>query len=238
MAVWAFYGTDILGKLAARPTLHWFVVLLSDPQWLSSLTYSLLLSSAVSLSSATFLFLLFYATRFAPRKVETIIYVLTIIPVILPAVIYAMALKVVCGRLGIPEMAVLFCGNLVLTLPLQYFILESAQDNVPDSRLDAGLTLGASHLSNLWNVFLPPLKKTLLSVLLIGIVLSFDEIVLATFIIDSPLVTVPRRLWDQVGNDDRPFAAVIGMLLLTTALCAVAAIRTFQWLWTKNRSPR
>ena len=50
--------------------------------------------------------------------------------------------------------------------------------------------------------------------LIVGFFVSFDEIVLALFVLDRAFITVPRRLWNNITQLATPDPAVIAVSLL------------------------
>jgi ABC-type spermidine/putrescine transport system permease subunit II len=226
--IWAFYGTEIVGLLSSTPSLRWFSSLLLAPEWQQSLAYSVLLASVSAVVGTVILVVHFYFMRFATPVFDRIAYVFLILSVTLPAVIYALSLRVARGSWGMPETFLVFVGTVVSILPIQFFCLESAQETVSTELVFAGNTLGASHWRNILFVYLPMLRKAAWTAFLVGFFFAFDELVISTFVIDSSLVTVPRRLWDQVHHSMEPMPAV-------TSCCLVLV---YVGLWVTMRMRR
>jgi len=223
LLLWAFAGTETVGLLSPHTSLHWFKQILSDSEWRDAITYSVILGIITSLVGCITLLIHFYFMRYAPSIFDRVAYINILLLVLIPSVTYALALRILGGALRIPESALLLAGHLIFVIPLQFFMLESKQDSVPTNLLFAGSTLGASHFKNITFVYLPLMKDALWNALVVGFFLSFDELVVATFVIDSPAVTVPRRLWDQVNTNMEPSPAVISCLIVGVYLITLAA---------------
>lgn len=237
LIVWATRGTGTIGQLGSNYSFKWFSTLLTAPQWRQSILYSSILGVSASAIGVSVLVTHFYFMRFAAPAVDRISYGNVVLTVTIPAVIYALALKVLGSRLHVGEVALLATGNLLATMPMQFFVLESVQEAAPSELLCAGCTLGASHLRNLMFVYLPQIRKSVWIVFICGFLFSFDELVIATFIIDSPMVTVPRKLWDAVPNSMEPFPAVIATLLITMCLAIWTVSCVWQY-WRSRRAPK
>jgi ABC-type spermidine/putrescine transport system permease subunit II len=162
--------------------------------------------------------------RYSAPIVDRLTYLAIIVVVLLPPVSFALALKFLGGLVGFPEIALVLWGNLVFVLPVQFFIIESAQERVPSALLYAGSTLGASHWRNIIIIYVPQIASALWQAFLVGFFFSFDELVIATFVIDSARVTVPRKLWDQIHRSMDPTPAVISIFVMTLYL--VSALLT------------
>jgi ABC-type spermidine/putrescine transport system permease subunit II len=224
--LWAFAGTETVGILASKPSLVWFRRILLEPEWQGALAYSAILAIVVSSISSLALLLHFYFMRYAPPIFDHLAYASVLIVILIPAVAYALALRMIGATFHLPEMVLLFMGHMALVIPIQFFVLESKQETVPSNLLFAGSTLGASHIRNLRFVYAPLILDAIIGAFIVGFFLSFDELVIATFIIDSPRVTVPKQLWDQVNRSMDPAPAVIscliaGAYLLTLLMSAV-----------------
>lgn len=223
LLLWAFAGSETVGILAVLPSLHWFRYLLSNPDWQMSITYSVVLAIVVSGIGCAILLVHFYYMRYLSSIFDRLTYASIFLVVLMPTVTYALALRLAGGALHLPEMILLLMGHLVFVLPLQFFVIESKQESIPSNLLFAGSTLGASHFRNIRFVYLPLMADALWNAFIVGFFFSFDELVIATFIIDSPFVTVPRRLWDQVNRSMDPAPAVISCLVAGVCALIVAA---------------
>jgi len=140
-------------------------------------------------------------------------------PLFLPSVVYALALRLTFNANGWPELVPLLVGNVILLFPVQYLLLESANELIKIEWVFGAASMGASHSEILWRIVRPVLRKVLLSSFGIGFLLSFDETVVAVFVIDSANATVPKRMWDAISRDMDPSPAVMSVLVL---LCASA----------------
>jgi putative spermidine/putrescine transport system permease protein len=234
LVIWAFRGSETVGLLAPSLSIDWFKHVLSNPEWRESLAYSLILAIVTSFAGCVVLTIHFYFSRYT-SIFEHLTYGSTLLVVLIPPVAYAISLRIIGGAIGIPEMLLMAFGHLVFVIPLQFFVLESREESLSSDLLFAGSTLGASHFRNIIFVYLPAMKKALWGAFLVGAFLSFDELVIATFVLDSSLVTVPRRLWDQVNRNMDPSPAVISLLVAGSyifILIAAWAQRRLRRLWT------
>lgn len=231
LIIWAFWGTETVGIISSDFTLKWITKILFNPEWRESLLYSIGLAILVSLLSSLILTIHFYFMRFAPPWVERFSYLMTIVPIILPPVIFALALRLFGSNILLPEMILLTLGHIVFVVPIQYFVFETAQERIPSEMLFAGTVMGANSFRNIFFVYLPMLSNTIWVAFLVGFFFSFDEIVIAAFIIDSPLVTIPKRLWDQIHRSMEPNPAVVASILLIfyiILLFIVIFVKTFR----------
>lgn len=218
--LWSFMGTEVLGILAPTPTLRWVWQIVADAEWRESLLYSTILALAASTLGTAALVVHFYYVRYARAGFDRAGHVMVLLVALVPVVVYALALTGVAGVLGLPEWSLLLMGQLIAVLPVQFFVVESAQEVAPDDLLFAGSTLGASHWRNLAAVYWPAVRRAAFASFVLGLFVAFDELVLATFLVNSTRVTAPRRLWDQINSQMDPSPAVVSCLLgATFGLC-------------------
>jgi len=225
--LWAFKGTETVGVLD-HASWRWFQELFLSTEWRESILYSVLLAVSSSAFGTIVLVVHFYFMRFVSPVLDRVSYAFVILSVTVPPVIYALALRILGASWNISEVFLVLLGNVVSVLPVQFFCLEAAQETLPIEMLHAGQTMGATHARNILFVYLPLLRKAVWTAFFVGFFFSFDELVIATFVIDSPLVTVPKRLWDQLPQTMNPMPAVISCLLIATYGFAWLANRAFQ----------
>ncbi|MGA2897238.1 MAG: hypothetical protein ABSE27_06540 [Acidobacteriaceae bacterium] len=223
MVLWSFWGSQIVGRLNGvdQFTFAWFRTVLGAPDWRQSLEYSTLLGCAATLSGASLTAIYNYLKRFGTERVAKGTYWLMVALLLNPLIAYGIAMRSVGSTLGIPDWMLLYCGHLVIILPLQYFVFEAADQGVANEVLWASRTCGATHPESFFTVFLPNMRVPLTAALLVGFFVSFDEIVIALFVMEGTVTTVPLHLWRDLFNVVSPEAAVVSTILLCTILPAL-----------------
>lgn len=217
LLIWAFWGTDVVGVLEPTFSIRWFVNLLSDPDWQWSLFYSTVVGGIVSFIGCLTLLNHFYFTTYISSMVDKVSYLIMLLVVLVPAVIYGLSLRLIGGKLGIPEIILLSIGHLVLVVPIQYFIFESRRESISPKLLYAANTMGASHWRTMLYVYLPLMNGAIKGAFIIGFFVSFDELIISNFVLDSTFITVPKRLWNEVDQNMDPTPAVVTILLMIFA---------------------
>ena len=124
----------------------------------------------------------------------------------------------------------LYCGHLAVILPLQYLVFQAATRSVERDTLWAARTCGATHFDTFWQIFAPNMRPAIFAALVLGFFASFDEVVIALFVLDASIYTVPLRLWKNVSPVVTPEAAVISTLLL----CAIGLMAAVRYATTGN----
>jgi len=228
--MWSVMGTGTVGILG-HPTSRWFVQIVRDPGWWKSFGYSIVLALLSSTLSLVSCLLYFYFSIWRKRAYQAVGYGLLVGPLVLPTVVYALALRIAFSSHGSPEYLPLVLGHIALLYPVQYFILESGNELLKTEWIYASATLGASHSETITRVLWPVLRTPISLAFGIGLLFSFDEVVVAVFVIDSATATVPKKMWDSINRQMDPTPAVIATLLfLLTVMTVILA-----WLNTRRR---
>jgi putative spermidine/putrescine transport system permease protein len=226
--IWSVWGTDVVGRLATMGQLGWYREVLYSPEWRSSLRYSIILGIGVSivgtLTASTYNYLSNFIAGPLSGATDTIIFVLMTTILLTPLIPYALSLRQASSITHVPIWVFMFLGHLSVILPLQYFILEAARGLVPADMLEAGRSLGASHWGNMLSIYFPSVLPALLGSLALGFFLSFDEVVLAVYLLEGGDVTIPLRLWQNLSHTVTPAPAVISVLIASAAIAVTGFI--------------
>ncbi|OCJ10299.1 ABC transporter permease [Rhizobium sp. AC27/96] len=208
-------------------TLRWYGELLSDPQWLESAWTSFRIAVLVTVLSV----LLGLVTSFGIVRGKFLfrdaLKALFLTPMILPVVVFAVALYAFFLRIGLGGTLVGFVlSHLVLALPFSILSISSALEGFDKSIEDAAVLCGASPLEAKIRVTLPAISHGLFSAAVFSFLTSWDEVVVAIFMASPTLQTLPVKVWTTLRQDLTPVVAAAStlLILLTVTLMALAAI--------------
>ncbi|NTF46491.1 ABC transporter permease [Rhizobium rhizogenes] len=208
-------------------TLRWYGELLSDPQWLESAWTSFRIAVLVTVLSV----LLGLVTSFGLVRGKFLfrdaLKALFLTPMILPVVVFAVALYAFFLRIGLGGTLVGFVlSHLVLALPFSILSISSALEGFDKSIEDAAVLCGASPLEAKIRVTLPAISHGLFSAAVFSFLTSWDEVVVAIFMASPTLQTLPVKVWTTLRQDLTPVVAAAStlLILLTVTLMALAAI--------------
>ncbi|MGV1760216.1 ABC transporter permease [Rhizobium sp. A22-96] len=208
-------------------TLRWYGELLSDPQWLESAWTSFRIALIVTVLSV----LLGLVTSFGLVRGKFLfrdaLKALFLTPMILPVVVFAVALYAFFLRIGLGGTLVGFVlSHLILALPFSILSISSALEGFDKSIEDAAVLCGASPLEAKIRVTLPAISHGLFSAAVFSFLTSWDEVVVAIFMASPTLQTLPVKVWTTLRQDLTPVVATAStlLILLTVILMALAAI--------------
>jgi putative spermidine/putrescine transport system permease protein len=204
---------------------QWFEAVLT-PAWIDAALTSLriaVFAALIAVATATLTVLATSRARVLARIADQGM----LLPLTIPAVVFALGAYVTFARLGLVDTELgLVLAQAVLTLPTCYLIV-SAGYATADARLeDAALSLGASRLRAIVTVIVPLMLPALAVAVLMGVLMSFDESVASIFLSGLDVTTLPRKLWSGIRFSQSPevAAAAVGVLVFGLLMIALTAV--------------
>jgi spermidine/putrescine transport system permease protein len=203
-------------------TLRWYHEFLQNSALMAALRTSLFIaavSSVVTVALAIPASIALVRRRFFAKGLVS---GLLLAPLVIPLVVFGIALLILFNTLGIPlSPLTVMIGHIVLSLPFAILTLVPRLERIPESLEEASRDLGAGALTTFRQITLPLLLPAVLSSFLIVFTLSFDEIVVASFIAgDQP--TFPLYLFSQLRLPTRlPQVIAIAVVVMTVSLVVV-----------------
>ena len=208
-------------------TLKWYAKLFADPDWLIAFLTSLEIAAVVMvLSTLIGLMASFGLTRgrFPGRE---FLRALFLTPMVLPVVVFAIAVYAFFLRLGLGGTTLGFVlAHTVLALPFAIIPIATALEGFDKSIEDAAIVCGASPLQAKLRITLPSIRIGIFSAAIFSFLASWDEVVVAIFMASPTLQTLPVKIWGSLRSDLTPVIAAASSLLvgLTLALMVATAL--------------
>src|SRR5439155_25838835 len=95
-----------------------------------------------------------------------------------------------------PSGAAGVAGHVVITLPYTVLIVLPRLRSLESSLNEAARDLGANHLLAFWHVTRPLLTPAIVSCLIVGFTVSFDEYAIASFLVPPGQRTFPIFVYE------------------------------------------
>ncbi|MEU8249280.1 ABC transporter permease [Nonomuraea sp. NPDC048916] len=203
-------------------SLRWYETLLADPAWrdatLKSLEVALWTAlAATAIGTTTALGLT--RGRFRGRQ---LISSLSLSPIVVPTVITAIGTYFVFVRLGIVgTTAGLVLAHTVLALPLVIVSVTNSLRSFDRNLELAALSLGAGPVSTFFRITLPLVAPGVAASALFAFITSWDEIVVALFVTDPVVRTLPVVIFNQLRSGVDPTVAAAATLLVLVTVTAL-----------------
>ncbi|ATA24655.1 ABC transporter permease [Brenneria goodwinii] len=221
----AFSQTAYLTFPPSGFSLRWMERVLTNPDWLDSLWLSFRISVMSTLLAMVFSLLMALALvryRFSGKK---IIYVLILLPMIVPNIISALALFFFFSDVDVfNSISAIIIGHAIIALPVATIIISSTLQGI-DSQLEySAMSLGAGNFTVFRRITFPLAAPGIISAAIFSFLSSFDELLIALFMAGNSVQTLSVRIWNSVQFElDPTIAAVSVLLVLITIVFLLAA---------------
>jgi spermidine/putrescine transport system permease protein len=144
-------------------------------------------------------------------------------PLVIPLVVLGTALLILFNLAGIPASPVTIAiGHIVIALPFAILTLVPRLERIPVALEEASRDLGAGWFSTFRQITFPLLLPALFSAFLVSFVISFDEVVVASFVAGDN-VTFPIYLYSQLRLP-RQLPQVIAVAVVILFISAIVVI--------------
>ena len=206
----------------------WFASALHAPGFVHALGVSVVVGLAATAISVLIGSLAAYALvryRFPGRNM---IELLLLTPLIVPAIVLAIALTMIFGAVGLLGNIVgLLIAHVILTLPYAVRVLAGSFAQIDVSLEEACLALGARPAQAWRLVILPLAAPGLLAACVFCFIMSFDEFSVSFFVAGPGTNTLPIELFNYTEiNIDPTVSAVSTVLIILSVLAFVVIDRT------------
>jgi putative spermidine/putrescine transport system permease protein len=203
----------------------WYSNIIEDGGWVPAFVTSLIVASlsallATVLGTAAALGM---RGRFLGRQV---MYVLLVAPMIVPVVVFAVAVYAVFLPWGLTGTIKGFvAAHCALGMPFVFITVAAGLEGL-DSRLTrAAANLGASPFKAFRSITLPLIAPSMLTGALFAFMASFDETVVSIFLVTPAKRTLPVGMYESVTREiDPTVAAVATVIFVSTTLLLVIGV--------------
>jgi len=149
------------------------------------------------------------------------------LPLVIPGIIFGVALLVLVSRLGIPlSLYTVTLGHLIICLPFAVATLLPRFEGFDRSMEEASADLGENGWWTFWRVTFPIVAPGVVASLLLTFTISFDEFIMAFFLSGTD-ATLPMYIWTQLRFPQQ-FPSV---LALSSLILLASFVLVFIALW-------
>ncbi len=203
-------------------SLHWYRILVANPEFWSAFENSLKISGSVALISTVIgTMAAMVLARMRERLANAALMILAA-PVTLPALVIGIALLVFFNKTGIPlSLGTVIASHLVITQPFVILIVYARMVTFDHATVDSARDLGASPWRAFWTVTFPIVSSTVIGAALIALSISLDDFIVTFFTIGGGN-TLPTFVWGKVRTYLDPSINAIGTILITLTVGSTA----------------
>ncbi len=214
----------------SHASLRWYGALMQDSDLISAVLLSLKIAFISALISVFFgTFTAFALTRYKYFRGRTLLSSMSTTPLVMPDVIVGLSLLLMLVSiqhwLGFPERGLftILLGHALLGTAYAAVVVSSRLREM-DGRLDeAAMDLGCKPLQVFRLVTLPLLVPALVSAFLLTFTLSFDDVVLSSFLSGPGFSTMPMVIFSRARLGLNPTINAVATVTITVVTIAVVA---------------
>jgi spermidine/putrescine transport system permease protein len=200
-------------------TTRWYHEFLANETILAALRTSLLVASitaAVATALAIPASIALVRRRFFAKGLVS---GLLLAPLVIPLVVMGISLLILFNTIGIPlSPYTVAIGHVVIALPFAILTMVPRLERIPAALEEASRDLGASSMTTFRLITFPLLLPALISAALISFTISFDEVVISSFVIGDQ-VTFPVYLYSQLRLPERlPSVIAVAVVILVVSI--------------------
>jgi spermidine/putrescine transport system permease protein len=210
-------------------TLHWFSEAFRNSAMVAALENSLEIASLTAVCATVGGFGVSLALRGARRRVRRSVDAIAPLPLLVPSMIWSIALLIAMHRLGIqPSIWSVLCGHVLLTLPFVVLLLTTRLGTVQREWDEVSTSLGASRWMYLRRIFVPHMLPAIIAGALMAFTLSFNDFIIAFFLTGQGFNTLPVYIYSLIEYQADPSIAAMASCVFVLALILVVAIAKLQ----------
>ena len=234
MVVYSFNNSKLVTvwDAAGSPTVKWYVALMQDQQVLDAATLSLKIA-AINATGAVILGTLagLALARFGRFKGRTLLTGLTTAPMVMPEVITGLAMLLLfvamqtmfgwpAGR-GVTTITI---AHITFSMAYVTVVIQSRLLTLDESLEEAAMDLGARPAKVFFVITLPIIFPAILSGWLLAFTLSWDDLVITSFVSGPGSTTLPQLIFSKVRLGVNPsINALATVMVSVVAVCIVVA---------------
>lgn len=219
----------------SHASLRWYNALMNDSDLISAVLLSLKIAFLSALMSVFFgTFTAFALTRYKYFRGRTLLSSMSTTPLVMPDVIVGLSLLLMLVSiqhwLGFPERGLftILLGHALLGTAYAAVVVSSRLHEM-DGRLDeAAMDLGCKPLQVFTLVTFPLLVPALVSAFLLTFTLSFDDVVLSSFLSGPGFSTMPMVIFSRARLGLNPTINAVATVTITVVTIAVVASSFYQ----------
>ncbi|BBO99619.1 ABC transporter permease [Sulfuriferula nivalis] len=241
LVIYSFNSSPLV-TVWSHASVKWYIALAADDDLISAVGLSLRVafySALISVFFGTFTaFVLHHYHRFAGR---TLLSSMSSSPLVMPDVIVGLSLLLmlvsVQNWLGFPERGLftILLGHALLGTAYAAVVIKARLHEMDGTLDEAAMDLGCKPFQVFRLITLPLLVPALVSAFLLTFTLSFDDVVLSSFLSGPGYSTLPMVIFSRARLGLNPSINAAATVMIATVTIAVVAFSIYQSRISKQR---
>jgi len=199
----------------AQWSLRWYGEALRNPNFIRGAVTSLLVATVATIVATPIGVLGAFGLWKSKSRYKAALDAFFALPIIVPGLVTGISLLVVLTAADQATGNIkLICGHVLIVLPYVIRTTLASLTQFNPSHWEAAETLGATPPQILWKVVLPIIRPGIVAGMIFGFILSFDDVNISLFLVDSRTVTLPISIMSYLQFSFDPSVAAISTLLI------------------------
>jgi spermidine/putrescine transport system permease protein len=229
LTIFSFNPSTVTAFPLTGFTTGWYRAAFEDPQIRAAFWASVRVAAGTAVVATVLAVLVSYALARRRFRFKAALSGLVLLPLVVPTVVLGIALLILFRPNGavipIPlGLWAVLIGHVVISLPFCVLLLLPRIASIDRALEEAAFDLGASWLTMARRVVLPLITPALLSAFLIAFVISVDEVVIASFVVQDQ-VTYPVYLYSglRLGGQTKMLMPIATVMIVASFFLVLAA---------------
>jgi len=220
LIIFSFNDRDLVSFPWQGFTLRWYQQFIGNQEIIDALKVSGLVAVVASLGATALAIPASIALARRRFLGKGLVSGFLLAPLVVPLVVLGTAMLILFNTLGVEfGFGTIVIAHVVIALPFAILTMVPRLERIPPALEEASRDLGATWWVTFRLITFPLLAPAVLSAYLISFTISFDEIVLASFV-GGQTTTFPLYLWSQLRLP-RELPQVIAVAVVVLAVSAV-----------------
>lgn len=211
----SFNPTSFLVFPSGAPSLRWYRVLATSPEWTRAFVNSLAIAAATTAIATPLGTLAAIGLVNVRTRARPLIVALLGAPLVVPVIVVAIAFYFLFAPMGLTNSFVgLVVAHTVLAAPFVVVVVAASLQGFDIRLLRAAASLGARPATVLFRVLLPLIAPGVSAGAVFAFMTSFDETVVALFLAGPEQRTLPMQMFEGVREQISPAITAAATLLV------------------------
>jgi len=229
LTVFSFNDSTVVAFPFSSFTTRWYEAAFENVEIRKAFWASIRVAGGTAIVATALAVLVSYALARRRLRLKGVISALVLFPLVVPTVVLGIALLILFRPNGpvipIPlGLWAVLIGHVVFALPFCILLLLPRIASIDRRIEEAAFDLGASWFATFRRILLPLITPALISSLLIAFVISIDEVVIASFLVQDQ-VTYPVYLYSglRISGQTQLLMPIATVMIVVSFLLVLAA---------------
>lgn len=210
-------------------SLRWFAELVDDERWPAALQVSLIIGAASTTLALILGIPAAIALAWSEFPGKKIVMGIVAAPIVMPVVIVGVASYYFFSQIGmVGSRWSIIAVHAAMAIPVVVSTVAASLTTFDRTLLRASASLGAGTARTFLSVMLPLISPGVVTGAIIAFIISFDEVVVASFLSVGDDRTLPRMIFSGVRESISPAIASVALLLMVFSALLLVLIGFIQ----------